>query len=176
MKNKFISRILLSILIISPTLQAYVGALEQGNKQVTIGNKVKTALKTTGSTIVPVAKGAGTVAKFIFNNSDKLVSKKTLATALIFGGPYFHFNPNAATLVGTYLGEIIVKLNAKIAEGLIKGAINNPAALAKLAAILTAERTGRELIAAAGKALAGATVVKAGALITTAGTLIQGLF
>lgn len=100
---------------------------------------IKVALKNKSYDYYKKVKAA---ASFIYDNSDKVLSKKTLATIIIMGAPYFYFNPIAAQDLASYGAGLIIRFNGLVAQGIVEGLANNPRAMAKLLSLLTAKEAG----------------------------------
>jgi len=93
--------------------------------------------------------------KFTYNNSDKIVSVKTLKFIAIVGAPFFYFNPDILQELSRLGADGVVKMNGLIARGILEGLMSNPAALASLAALLTAQSTATSFIKGFGEKMGG---------------------
>jgi hypothetical protein len=97
------------------------------------------------------AKKLGKLISYVYNNSGKLLSKNTLVTVGVLAWPYFKMYPEHLIILSAAGSDFVVTLNGLIAEGILKGMVNNFEATTKILTLLSVKETGFALAQALGK-------------------------
>lgn len=92
------------------------------------------------SKVVTAAKVAGSGIKFIYSNSGCLLSKNTLATAMILGAPYIYLSDtDILANIATLMSDMTFKISDAAMSGMLKAAYNNKAIVSRLSSIFAAK-------------------------------------
>lgn len=130
-------------------------------------NRIKTTLRKNAKTCSKVAiTSLYKTLKYLYQNSDAVLSKKTLTSIAVIGAPFFYFYPEALSKISEKAGGIVLRTNALIAEGLIIGIAKQPKALSKIAAILITKELGASVTKKASDLTATALVAIIKAALT----------
>lgn len=164
---KALRTIILSLVLISG-LQAneQKSNLNQANnvqKSNSLDSKIVSGLKST-------AKYTGKAVNFIYRNSGHLLSKNTLATAMIIGAPYIYLSDtDILAHIATGMSDMTFKISDAAMSGMLRAAYNNKAIVARLSSIFAAKFLAAE---------AAKVGISEGMKYSTAalGALIRGYF
>jgi len=98
------------------------------------------------SKVVAAAKVAGNGVKFVYNNSGRLLSKNTLATAMILGAPYIYLtDTNILAYIATGISDMTMKISDAAMSGALRAAYNNKAIVARLSSIFATKFIAAEV-------------------------------
>lgn len=84
----------------------------------------------------PKGNKIATTIKFVYNNSGRLLSKNTLATAMILGAPYIYLtDTDILSYIAMGLSDMTFKISDAAMSGALRAAYNNKAIVARLSSI-----------------------------------------
>ncbi len=130
---------------------AKIVTIMQAKQKTTQTKPTKSTATKTKEISINTLKKIVTVISYTYNNSGKLLSKNTLVTVGIIAWPYFKMNPEALVKISETGSGFVVTLNGLIAEGILKGMVNNFEATTKIITLLTVKETGSALAQGFGK-------------------------
>lgn len=95
--------------------------------------------------LIATAKYTGKAVNFVYRNSGMLLSKNTLATAMILGAPYIYLtDTDILANIATLMSDMTFKISDAAMSGMLRAAWSNKAIVSRLSGIFAAKFVAAE--------------------------------